>query len=43
MEVATVRRCGRLTLPVLIRKKLGLKEGDQFAMKPMTDMWLFLQ
>ena len=33
MEVATIRQCGRLTLPVKIRKKLGLKEGDQLAIE----------
>ena len=33
MEVVTVRQRGRLTLPVEIRKKLGLKEGDQLAIE----------
>jgi len=33
MEVAMVCQRGRLTLPVKIRKKLGLKEGDQLAIE----------
>ena len=33
MEVTTVRQRGRLTLPVKIREKLGLREGDQLAIE----------
>ena len=33
MEMTTVYQRGRLTLPAKIRKKMGLKEGDQLAIE----------